>query len=48
MIKEKKHPYGMIDMTIVPFSAVVSNHVKIMYDIPINHHVLIIDMGEEE
>lgn len=47
-IKEKKHPKGMIDMTIVPFSTVANMTTKQYYKIPLNHHVLVIDMGEIE
>jgi hypothetical protein len=45
-IKEKRHPTGMIDMTIVPFCRVATNTIKKMYDIPKNHHALVIDLGE--
>jgi hypothetical protein len=47
-IKEKGHPSGMINMTLVPFSTVATNTIKKYYDIPRNHHVLVIDMGEED
>ncbi len=59
-IKETRHPEGMIDLRIVPFSIKVSG--KLLdavnqrlikeygseYLIPANHHVLIVDMGEDD
>jgi hypothetical protein len=47
-IKEKRHPDGMIDLAIVPFSAVAKKTVKKLYKIPLDHHVLVVDMGEQE
>jgi hypothetical protein len=48
MIKETRHPNGMIDLTIVPFSRVATKTIKKMCGIPLNHHVLVVDMGETE
>lgn len=45
-IKETRHPKGMIDLTIVPFSSVATNTTKKQYKIPLNHHVLVVDLGE--
>jgi len=45
-IKEKRHPTGMIDLTIVPFSSVADDVTKDQYKIPRDHHVLVVDMGE--
>lgn len=47
-IKEKRHQAGTINLSIVPFSTVANNTVKKMYKIPLDHHVLIVDMGECE
>jgi hypothetical protein len=41
----KKHPKGMIDLTIVPYCEVATDNVKKYCKIPLNHHVLIVDMG---
>ena len=46
-IKETRHPAGMIDLTIVPFSCVASNTVKKLCKIPLDHHVLVVDMGDK-
>ena len=46
MIKEKRHPTGFIDITIVPSSKVMEAPLKIALGYPSNHHVLIVDMGE--
>lgn len=56
MIKETRHPKGMINMEIVPFSMVVDEPVRLFINQYIkgeglgtlkkNHHILIIDMGE--
>jgi hypothetical protein len=48
VIKEKRHPDGMIDLRIVPFSRVATNTIKKMYDIPKNHYALVVDLGEDE
>jgi len=45
-IKETRHPDNMIDLSIVPFSSVASNTTKKMYKIPLDHHVLVVDLGE--
>jgi hypothetical protein len=47
-IKEKRHPPAMIDMTIVPMSVIATEETKRAYGIPIDHHVLVVDLGEEE
>jgi len=47
-IKEKRHPDGMIDMRIVPFSAVADESVKTRYGIKHNHYVLVVDLGDYE
>ena len=59
-IKETRHPEGMIDLRIVPFSMKIYgkqldaiNKYLIEeygkeYKIPANHHVLIVDMGETD
>jgi hypothetical protein len=56
----QKHPDGCIDLRIVPFSMVVNKDLldavnkKILKDygseylINVNHHVLIVDMGEQK
>jgi hypothetical protein len=57
-IKETRHPPHCIDLAIVPFSMkihkklldTINKHIieeyGKEYEIPENHHVLIIDMGE--
>lgn len=59
-IKETRHPTGMIDLRIVPFSIKVSPKLldainrQLLKDygseylIPANHHILIVDMGEDD
>lgn len=47
-IKEKRHKAGTIDLSIVPFSSVADSKDKKKYKIPLDHHVLIVDMGECE
>lgn len=47
-IKEKRHPDGMINLGIVPFSTIATESIKKYYKIPSNHHVLVVDMGEIE
>jgi hypothetical protein len=47
-IKEKRHPEGMIDLSIVPMSMVAGAPIKKMCGIHKNHHVLIVDLGEME
>ena len=47
-IKETRHPSGMIDLSIVPYSRVATATIKRMCGIPMNHHVLIVDMGEDD
>lgn len=47
-IKEKRHPKGMIDLTIVPQSSVATNTIKKLCKIPLDHHALVVDMGEKE
>lgn len=47
-IKEKRHPDGMIDLSIVPCSVVATDTVKKLAGIPVNHHVLVVDLGEVE
>ena len=47
-IKEKRHPDGMINLGIVPFSTIATESIKKYYKIPSNHHVLVVDMGETE
>ncbi len=46
-IKETRHPPGMIDLMIVPYTWVATDTIKRMFGIPLNHHVLIVDMGED-
>lgn len=48
MIKEKRHPEDMIDLRIVPFSIVATKTVKNICKIPLDHHAIVVDMGEEE
>ena len=43
-----KHPEGMIDLMKVFSSRVMEDKEKLYYDIPKNHHVLIVDMGVSE
>lgn len=45
-IKEKRHPEGMIDLTIVPFSTVAGPAIKNMLRLPERHHVLVVDLGD--
>jgi len=47
-LKEKRHPAGMIDLSIVPFSTTTTKTIKKMCKIPENHHVLVVDMGETD
>lgn len=56
-IKEKRHPAGAIDMTIVPLSFVVDEPIRLFVNqymkregiqLKKNHHILIVDMGEKE
>jgi hypothetical protein len=47
-IKEKRHPKGMIDMRLVQFSVIATDAIKEQYKIPLDHHVLVVDLGECE
>lgn len=59
-IKETRHPEGCIDLRIVPFSMKIDKKLleKINKDItekygkeyiiPLDHHVLLVDMGESK
>jgi hypothetical protein len=47
-IKETRHPPGMIDLRIVPFSTIATKPIKKYYKIPNNHYVIVVDMGEEQ
>jgi hypothetical protein len=47
-IKETRHPTGMIDLTIVPYSRVATDIEKMQFKIKESHHVLIVDMGEQK
>lgn len=59
-IKERRHPEGCIDLSIVPFSMVIEGKLldavnkEILkkygseYLIPTTHHILLVDMGEIE
>lgn len=47
-IKEKRHPTGMIDLRIVPYSVVMSDKEKDQFNIPRNHHTIVVDLGEVE
>lgn len=46
-IKVKRHPEGMIDLRIVPFSTVAGKTIKKLCRIPLDHYVLVVDMGEQ-
>ena len=59
-IKEKRHPEGMIDLKIVPFSMVVEGKMLDIINKQIikefgsdyllypKHHILLVDLGEKE